>query len=177
MPAIVEQTQIERMLQEFCEEAATTRRVLERVPADKLEWRPHPKSMTLGQLALHIATTPGSMASIAQQESFDASQANFNPPAAKSAEEILAAHDKSVREAEACLRNMTEATAFGDWRVMWKDREISAKSRITAIRTIALNHWYHHRGQLSVYLRMLDIPLPVIYGPNADESPFARARS
>jgi uncharacterized damage-inducible protein DinB len=177
MPAIAEQTQVERILEEFREEAATTRRVLERVPADKLEWRPHPKSMSLGQLALHIATTPGSVASIAGQESFDVSQVNFNPPSAKGVDEILAAHDKSVRDAEACLEKMTEATACGDWRVTWKDREISTKPRIAAIRTIALNHWYHHRGQLSVYLRLLDIPLPVIYGPNADESPFARTGS
>jgi uncharacterized damage-inducible protein DinB len=167
-----ERTTIEPMLQEFREEAATTRRVLERVPADKLGWKPHPKSMSLGQLALHIAKNPWNVSNLVRQDSFDISQGNFNPPQANNLEEILAAHEESVRAAEACLQEMTDERAKQSWRLMWKDQELFSKPRINIVRTVMLSHWYHHRGQLSVYLRLLDVPLPVIYGPSADESPF-----
>src|SRR5260370_4067807 len=94
---------LEPMLSEFREEAKITRRVLDRVPADKLAWRPHPKSMSLGQLALHIASIPGGTSKLAQLEEFDASQAAFDPPAADDLKQIHAAFDQSVRSAEECL--------------------------------------------------------------------------
>jgi uncharacterized damage-inducible protein DinB len=166
-------TLVEPMLNEFREEAATTKRVLERVPADKLSWKPHAKSMSLGQLAWHVATVPGGLARIAQQDSFDVSQANFEPPCPKSVEEILDAHEQSVRDAETFLKGVTDQQAQASWRLMRKDRELLSKPRSGILRSIMLNHWYHHRGQLSVYLRLLDVPLPVIYGPSADENPFA----
>ena len=173
MTAVMEQTQIESMLSEFREEAAITRRVLERVPADKLTWKPHPKSMTLGQLAWHVATTPGSVSKISQQESFDVSQATFVPPLPNSVEEILAAYEQSIVDAEICLKGMTEEQAATGWRLTRNGQEISTRPRIRVMRTIGLNHWYHHRGQLSVYLRLLEVPVPVIYGRSADENPFA----
>jgi uncharacterized damage-inducible protein DinB len=173
MTAVMEQTQIESMLSEFREEVATTRRVLERVPADKLAWKPHPKSMSLGQLAWHVATTPGGVAKIAQQESFDVTQGNFVPPSPKSVEEIHAAYEQSILDAEKCLQGLTEEQACANWRLMRGDKEIFTKPRINVMRTIMLNHWYHHRGQLSVYLRLLEVPVPVIYGRSADENPFA----
>jgi uncharacterized damage-inducible protein DinB len=160
------------MLDEFREEAAVTKRVLERVPADKLAWKPHAKSMSLGQLAMHIATVPGSLTKITWEDEFEISQANFNPPLPKDVKEIHAAFEQSVREVEECLKRMTEQIAQGHWRLMFRGKEISSKPRIRVLRSIMLNHWYHHRGQLSVYLRLLDIPVPVIYGPSADESPF-----
>ena len=166
-------TMLDPMLNEFREEAAVTKRVLERVPADKLSWKPHAKSMSLGQLALHIATNPGRASKIAQEDVFDVSQVSFEPPSPKNAEEIHAAFEQSVREGEECLRGMTEQKAQGTWRLMLRDREILSKPRIGVLRSIMLNHWYHHRGQLSVYLRLLDVPVPVIYGRSADESPFA----
>jgi uncharacterized damage-inducible protein DinB len=162
----------EPMLDEFREEAAVTKRVLERVPADKLAWKPHAKSMSLGQLAMHIATVPGSLTKITWEDEFEISQANFNPPLPKDVKEIHAAFEQSVREVEECLKRMTEQLAQGHWRLMFRGKEISSKPRIRVLRSIMLNHWYHHRGQLSVYLRLLDIPVPVIYGPSADESPF-----
>jgi uncharacterized damage-inducible protein DinB len=162
----------EPMLDEFREEAAVTKRVLERVPADKLAWKPHAKSMSLGQLAMHIATVPGSLTKITWEDEFEFSQANFNPPLPKDVKEIHAAFEQSVREVEECLKRMTEQLAQGHWRLMFRGKEISSKPRIRVLRSIMLNHWYHHRGQLSVYLRLLDIPVPVIYGPSADESPF-----
>jgi len=161
------------MLCEFREEAATTRRALQRVPSDKLGWRPHPKSMSLGQLSLHIATIPGQLAHLSQLDGFDVTQANFDPPQPKNMEEVLAAHEESILDAEKCLQGMTEQQAQANWRLMRKDKEIFTKPRIGIVRSIMLNHWYHHRGQLSVYLRLLDVPVPVIYGRSADENPFA----
>ena len=161
------------MLDELRQEAATTRRVLERVPGDKLSWRPHSKSMSLGQLALHVATIPGAIVGLAQLNEFDAAQANFEPPEAKSLEEILAALDVGVKTAEDYLDGIDDETAAGSWRLMSKGQEVFTVPRAGMLRSIMLNHWYHHRGQLSVYLRLLEIPVPVIYGRSADENPFA----
>jgi uncharacterized damage-inducible protein DinB len=160
------------MTREFREEAAATKRILERVPADKLTWKPHPKSMSLGQLALHIARIPNRISGLVKAGHFDVSQANFNPPDPASLDEVHAAFTESVSAAEAYLAELTEESASENWRLMFRDKELSSKPRIAVIRTMMLNHWYHHRGQLSVYLRLLDVPLPVIYGRTADENPF-----
>jgi uncharacterized damage-inducible protein DinB len=151
-------------------EAATTRRVLERVPADKLTWKPHPKSMSLGQLALHIATTPGGVAQILSTDIYESQ--GFNQPEAKSASELIPALEESVRKAREALSTWSDENATAIWKVIRNGKEILAVPRIGAIRTIMLNHWYHHRGQLAVYLRLLNIPVPSIYGPSADEDPF-----
>ena len=161
------------MISELQQEAATTRRVLERVPADKLSWAPHPKSMTLGQLAYHVAKIPGDLCGdLAPLEGFDASQANFSPPSPASLDEILAAHDASIATASAYLGALTPEAAAAPWRLTNKDAEVFTIPRSGLLRSILLNHWYHHRGQLSVYLRLLDVPVPVIYGRSADENPF-----
>ena len=161
------------MLSEFREEAAITKRVLDRVPAAKLAWKPHPKSMSLGQLAMHIATVPGSLTKITRENEFDISQANFDPPSPKNSEEIHVAFEQSIREVDECLTGLTEQIAQGNWHLMQGDKEIFSKPRISVLRSVMLNHWYHHCGQLSVYLRLLDVPVPVIYGRSADENPFA----
>ena len=161
------------MLEEFREEAAITKRSLERVPADKLGWKPHPKSMALGQLAWHVATIPGGIARIAQLDSFDVLTGSFVPPQPKNLEEVLTAYEQSVRDAEKFLTGLTEEQARASWRLMRGDRQILQQPRAGVLRTIMFNHWYHHRGQLSVYLRLLDVPVPVIYGRSADEDPFA----
>jgi uncharacterized damage-inducible protein DinB len=173
MTTTIEPTLMESMLNEFREEAGITRRALQRVPTDKLGWKPHPKSMSLGQLSLHIATIPGQLARLSQLDGFDVTQGNFDPPQPKNIEEVLAAHEQSVLDAEKCLQEMTEQQAQAKWRLMKKDKEIFNKPRIDIVRSIMLNHWYHHRGQLSVYLRLLEVPVPVIYGRSADENPFA----
>jgi uncharacterized damage-inducible protein DinB len=161
------------MLGEIQQEAATTRKVLERVPENKLGWRPHQKSMTIGQLALHLAQVPGGIAKISQADEFDASNATFGAKQPDNMGEIFAAHDESIRAAEDCLKAMTEDKARATWRLKMGTKEVLAMSRAGLLRSIMLNHWYHHRGQLSVYLRLLDVPLPSIYGPSADENPFA----
>jgi uncharacterized damage-inducible protein DinB len=164
---------LEPVLKEFREECAITKRVLDRLPADKLTWKPHRKSMSLGQLALHIASVPGALARISQLDEFDAAQANFNPPEVKDVAETHAAYEESIRAGEECLSGMSEQKAKGNWRLMVNGKEAFSRPRSEVIRSIMLNHWYHHRGQLSVYLRMLDVPVPVIYGRSADENPFA----
>ena len=164
---------LEPMNGEIEQEAATTRRVLERVPADKLTWKPHPKSMSLGQLAMHVATIPGGICRLAQVDEFEINPANFNPPVPKNAEEILDALDASVLAAQEYLGGVTESSALGTWRAKANGKEVMAMPRVAMLRFIMLNHWYHHRGQLSVYLRLLEIPVPTIYGPSADENPFA----
>ena len=164
---------LQAMLQEFNQEAVTTKRVLDRVPVDKLGWQPHERSMTLGQLALHIATVPGSIAHITQTDSFDVAHNDFKPPSPKSCEEISAALEQSMRTVEQTLTQCSASTAEGGWHLMAGDTELFTLPRVAVWRSLMLNHWYHHRGQLSVYLRMLDIPVPSIYGPSADENPFA----
>ena len=156
-------------------EAKSTRRVLERVPADKLDWQPHPKSMKLGQLALHVANLPGAFSRMGRFDSFDASQANFTPPMPESVDQIVSTLDTGVADARAFLSELDDQTAFAPWRFHRGEQEIMTLPKLGLVRTLMFNHMYHHRGQLVVYLRLLDIPLPSVYGPTADENPFAQA--
>jgi uncharacterized damage-inducible protein DinB len=162
---------IDGMLQELEMEARTTRRVLERVPDDQLTWRPHAKARTLGELALHIAQVPGNVAQIAAQSQIQRPQ--FSDPSPRRASELVPALDQSIAKAKSVLGGMDDAAMMSPWRMMHGDRELLALPRIAFIRSILLNHWYHHRGQLTVYLKELDIPIPSVYGPSADENPFA----
>jgi predicted dithiol-disulfide oxidoreductase (DUF899 family)/uncharacterized damage-inducible protein DinB len=164
---------LEPVIAEYQEEVAVTRRILERVPEDKLTWKPHGRSMTLGQLAWHIATIPSAVSALAVGDGIDVSKANFVPPQPKDKQEILAAFESGIREGESRLQGMTDEAAQGRWTLSFGDKKIFSQPRIGVVRTIMLNHWYHHRGQLSVYLRMLEVPVPVVYGRSADENPFA----
>ena len=157
---------------ELQREASTTRRVLERVPNDKLTWTPHGKSMTLGQLANHIALIPGQLSRIAQVDVFDASNAKFIPPQPENVQEILSTLDAGVQSALEFTSALTDSALDAPWRMVAGGKEIMSMPRVDFMRAILLNHWYHHRGQLSVYLRLLDVPVPSIYGPSADENPF-----
>jgi uncharacterized damage-inducible protein DinB len=165
---------IEALLQELDQETQTTRRVLERVPGDHLHWKPHDKSMSLGQLALHVATVPGSVAEILVQSPFQLT--DFRQASATSSAELIPALEQSVARAKEILRAMDDAGLEKIWRAVDGDREVMAVPTGALLRSIMLNHWYHHRGQLSVYLRQVGVPVPSIYGPSADENPFA-ARS
>lgn len=164
---------LESMQKEFSEEVATTKRVLDRVPVDKLSWKPHERSMSLGQLALHIASVPGGIAKITKPDTFDVSKSDFNPPMPESMNEVHAAFEQSVRDVEQTLTETTEETAQADWHLMVGDKELVSMPRVSVWRSLMLNHWYHHRGQLAVYLRLLDVPVPSIYGPSADQNPFS----
>jgi uncharacterized damage-inducible protein DinB len=162
---------IEMLVQELEQEAQTTRRVLERVPGDRLAWKPHDRSMSLGQLALHIASMPGAIAEITQISPFPVPE--FEQPSAKSATELVPTLEQSVVKARSILQKLDDADLAKIWRVMEGDRQVMALPVGAALRTLMLNHWYHHRGQLSVYLRQVGVPVPSIYGPSADENPFA----
>jgi uncharacterized damage-inducible protein DinB len=129
--------------------------------------------MSLGQLAMHVASIPGNLSRLTQLDEFDASQANFTPPAPSSIEEGLTTLDASIKVAQDYLGGLDEQTAKGIWRLTFKGKEVFTEPRGGVIRSLMLNHWYHHRGQLSVHLRLLDVPVPVIYGRSADENPFA----
>ena len=164
---------MQNMVNELRQEAIVTKRVLERVPENRLAWKPHDKSMSLGQLAFHVAGIPGDIASLAALQEFDASQASFNPANPETLEQILAKHESSVAFAEDYLRRLDSTSQAETWRLKLRGKEVFAIPRVAMIRSLMLNHWYHHRGQLSVYLRLLEIPVPVIYGRSADENPFA----
>lgn len=129
--------------------------------------------MSLGQLALHFARIPGDLSRLAQLDEFDASAANFEPAVPASREEILTALDESVSAASDYLKALTPDAAGAGWRLTLRGNEVFTMPRIGLLRSLLLNHWYHHRGQLSVYLRLLDVPIPAIYGRSADENPFA----
>jgi len=162
---------VDSILMELEQEAQTTKRVLGRIPDNKLAWRPHPKSYSLGQLALHIASTPGNVASIAAQDIVEAP--NFSQPEAKSRQEVLDTFSKSIESAKDTLKNMDDARLAAPWSLTKNGKVVMSVPRIGFLRSVLMNHVYHHRGQLSVYLRMLEVPVPSIYGPSADENPFA----
>lgn len=163
---------VDSILPELEQEAAITLRVLERVPEDKLSWKPHEKSMSLGQLAMHVATIPGSIADIVTTSECDTADFKGAEPASKVAD-ILSALEKSLANAKKILDGIDDQTALSNWTLSAAGKELITMPRIGVIRGFLLNHWYHHRGQLSVYLRLLDVPVPSIYGPSADENPFA----
>ena len=153
----------------------TTRRVLERVPNDQTGVETTQKSMSLGQLALHVATIPGNVAEIASVSPFQVPP--FAQPAPRPRANSCRRSTRVSSKARTMLGGMDDAALAATWRLMHGDRELMAMPRGAVLRTIMLNHWYHHRGQLSVYLRALNVPLPSIYGPSADENPFARQRT
>jgi uncharacterized damage-inducible protein DinB len=162
---------VDSILMEIDQEAQTTKRVLDRIPEDKLTWKPHPKAFSLGQLALHIASSPGSVAAAAVPDSMEAP--NFSQPEAKSRQEVLDTFSKSLESAKDALKKMDDARLMSMWNLTKNGKVVMSIPRIGFIRSILMNHNYHHRGQLSVYLRILNVPVPSIYGPSADENPFA----
>jgi uncharacterized damage-inducible protein DinB len=164
---------IDGMLQELEQEAQTTRRVLERVADNQLAWRPHEKARTLGQLALHVAMVPGAVADLVASPSPAQAPQFTDDPSPANASELIRALDQSIARAKKVLGSMDDATLMATWRLMQGERELFAVPRIAFLRSVMLNHWYHHRGQLTVYLRELGVPIPSIYGPSADENPFA----
>jgi uncharacterized damage-inducible protein DinB len=165
---------IDVLLAEMDQEAQSTARVLERVPQAQLSWRPHAKSFSLGQLALHVATIPGNVAELASHDTIP-EPPQFIQAEAATAAELVPALKASLAKARLVLGGMDDAKLMETWRLMSGGKEIMAMPRAAVIRMIMLNHWYHHRGQLLVYLRMHNVPLPSVYGPTADENPFARA--
>jgi uncharacterized damage-inducible protein DinB len=164
------------LLAELDQEAHATRRVLERVPQAHLAWRPHPKSFSLGQLALHVATIPGNVAQLAAPDVIP-EPPRFAQPEAATAAELVPALDASLAQARDIVSGFDDEAMLRTWRLQSGGKELMAMPRTAVLRMIMLNHWYHHRGQLLVYLRVHNVPLPSVYGPTADENPFAAAMS
>jgi uncharacterized damage-inducible protein DinB len=158
---------------ELTMEAATTKRVLDRVPEAHLGWRPHPKSMSLGQLAMHVATLPSVLPQFLASEALDFDLVPKDPPTIASHAGLIAAFASSTEQARSYLADLSDERAMATWRLVAGERHLFAAPRSAILRSFLFNHWYHHRGQLLVYLRLLDVPVPCVYGPTADENPFA----
>lgn len=163
------------ILPEFEHEMANTRKTLERVPDDKFAWKPHEKSMTLGGLVTHLANIPSWT-----KETFNREELDVAPPGAppyrleekKSAAEALATFDENVASARAALEAATDENWQGKWSLLMGGKTIFTLPRTAVMRGFVMNHLIHHRAQLGVYLRLLDVPVPSIYGPSADEGGF-----
>jgi len=161
----------ESFLAEFEAQAPITRRFLERLPADKLTWKPHEKSMTAGQLAFHIAWTPGAVVKLVQQNPRQGRD-KFEFPQPASLEEILKALDESAATVRDVLPTYDDAAMKESWRLVRGHKELFAMPRMGFLLDIMLSHWYQHRGQFSVYLRLLNVAVPASWGSSADELPL-----
>ena len=159
------------LLPEFDQEMAGTRKTLERVPREAFDWKPHPKSFAMGDLATHLANIPYWMTVTLTLDSFDASPGGkpLSFPRAASPEELLGRFDSSVAEARAVLAKTTDAAFGAPWTLLANGESLFTMPRIECIRGYVLNHSIHHRAQLGVYLRLKDLPVPALYGPSADE--------
>ncbi len=163
---------VDSILVEMDQEAETTKRLFNVIPEDKLSLSPHPKATSLGELAMHIATIPGAINEMGRNDVFEMTQ--IPPPEeATSREQINAVFAESLAHGKAIFDATTDAEAMAEWKLNKDGNTLMAMPRIAFWRTVLLNHNYHHRGQLSTYLRELDIALPSIYGPSADTNPFA----
>jgi len=160
---------IDPVLAELAHEAATTRRLLDRVPERHLAWKPHEKSMTLGRLATHIAEIPGWVGSIVEKDEFDVGTGGYVPPTIDRVPEIVAMFDRNVAAATETLKRQSNDRLLATWQLKKKGQLVVEMPRMGMIRSLLMNHLIHHRGQLSVYLRLQNVPLPSIYGPTADE--------
>ncbi len=162
----------EAMLAELNQEAANTRKMLEVVPGDKFGWQPHEKSMTLGRLTGHIAEIPGWAPMMAGKDELDFAQSDFTPVQPETVEALLESHDQSVAAFNDALKDCDDATLMKSWTMKNGDQVYLQMPCAVAMRGFILNHIVHHRGQLSVYLRELEVPLPQVYGPTADSPDF-----
>lgn len=161
----------ESFVAEFEVQAPITRRFIERLPEEKLTWKPHERSMSAGQLAYHLASVPGGIVRFVQNNPAQAPE-RFNFPEPTSRAEILRTFDESVATVRSLLPQFDDAAMQETWRMMAGDREVLAQTRGEFVRDVMFSHWYQHRGQFSVYLRLLNIPVPASWGPSADESPL-----
>ncbi len=159
------------MLAEFEQEFGTTRRFLERVPEDQLGWRPHEKSMTAGQLAIHIAKTPQGVLWFSEPDEAEAPDFSAGRPEPQSLSEILAAVDEGASLVREKLPAIDDSRMQATFRVTQGGKQLMAMPRMAFLRGILLNHPYHHGGQLGVYLRLLGVAVPSSYGPSGDEGP------
>ena len=159
----------ESLLPEFDREMSTTRRLLERVPDEKFAWKPHDKSMSLGDLATHLSNLPSWGSVTLTASDFDL--ASPHTSAASSRADVLSRFDTNVADTRAALVGRSDPEMMAPWTLKHGEQKLFTMPRIAVWRTFLMNHVIHHRGQLSVYLRLNDVPVPAMYGPSADETP------
>ena len=159
----------QEFLSEFETQAPITRRFLERLPESKLTWKPHERSMTAGQLAYHLASVPGGLVRFVLSNPAQAPNFAFPQPATR--DEILKTFDESIAAVRQILPTIDDAAMGETWRLMAGDKELLAQPRALFLRDVMFSHWYQHRGQFCVYLRILNVPVPASWGPSADEPP------
>ena len=173
MQAETRQTRIaDSILMEMDQEAETTKRLFNVIPDDKLSWRPHPKARSLGELAMHVARIPGSVAEIARLDTKEAGTFPVDPEATSRAQ-ILEVFEESLQKGKEIVASTDDTQAMAEWSLTKDGTPLMTMPRAGFWRMVLLNHNYHHRGQLSAYLRELDVVMPSIYGPSADTNPFA----
>jgi uncharacterized damage-inducible protein DinB len=161
----------EAFLAEFEAQARVTRRFLERLPEDKLTWKPHDKSMSAGQLAYHLASVPAGVVQLVRNNPAQA-RTTFDFPQPESRQQLLAKFDESAAVVRETLCQFDDQAMKETWRLMHGDQEVLAEPRAQFLRDVMFSHWYQHRGQFSVYLRLLNVPVPASWGPSADEQPL-----
>ena len=169
-PPIITESIAQSLLAEFVIQVPITRRFLERLPDDKLTWKPHDKSLTAGQLAYHLASVPGGICRFVQNNPAQSQGFNFVQPATR--QQVLDKFDESIATVRELLPTFDDEAMHETWRLEAGGREVMAQERGLFLRDIMLSHWYQHRGQFSVYLRMLNIPVPASWGPSGDEPPL-----
>ncbi len=162
-------TMSQTLLPEFDNEMRLTRKALERVPDDKFDWKPHAKSMTMGSLAGHVAELPGFAAAIVGTESLNFDKGDYKPAVVKNRAEVLELFDRQVAAAREAIAGATDDHLRQPWHMIYQEKKVFDAPRAVALRGMTMNHLVHHRGQLTVYLRLNDVPVPGIYGPSADE--------
>jgi len=160
------------LLPEFDHEMANTRKCLERIPDDRLEWRPHPKSWTMKSIGTHLAKVPLWGSKIPATESVDMPAAGGAEWAAtcENRADILAMFDRNVAAARAAIASLDDAALMAQWTFTWNGHPVMQVPRVAALRTFVFSHIIHHRGQFTMYLRLCDLPMPGLYGPSADEA-------
>ena len=161
------------MLAEFDQEMQNTRKMLERVPEEKWNWKPHEKSGTVGWLAGHVAHLPDWLATTIKLDQFDYAPVNgpqYTLPKIDNRTELLAVFDKTSADARAALGSVSDAEMMASWKLLAGGQEIFTMPRVAVIRGFVMNHLIHHRAQLSVYYRLVGVPVPGMYGPSADEA-------
>jgi uncharacterized damage-inducible protein DinB len=161
---------VQGLLMELQHEAANTKKMLERVPMDKADWKPHEKSMTLGRLATHVAELSGWTELILNTNELDWATFSYKPNFPTHTEELLARLDENVAKAQKALEAATEESIMQPWTMRRGDHVFFTLPKAAVIRNFSMNHLYHHRGQLSTYLRLLDVAVPGMFGPSADET-------
>jgi len=170
-PPLVSNTIAQALLAEFEEQAPITRRYVERLPGDKLTWRPHVKSMTAGQLAFHLASVPGGIIRLVQPNPAEVHNLPTFPQPA-SVRDCLKTLEESIAAVRQILPTFDDAAMHEIWRLSVAGNQVVAQPRGRFVRDVMLSHWYQHRGQFSVYLRMLGVPVPASWGPSSDEPPL-----